>query len=238
MKNLCLHVGKENLNVEAHKIISLIQKGFQAIEQKKNELKERKRVFLFDEYKNRTRQALKGKVKETLMPYFFSLSDENATFPYNVNNELVQTWLDYRIPNESKLRGASMEGIQKLFGLTDYIDLSNLSQQHLIMVLKMLKKYHFNEKETYQRHMEEMVRSGIVSVETFNGRLIYNSDRCAYSEDTHRALCSIYLGILPINASGFRLERRMPEDKAPWKEPGPQYESSKCIRLRKEHTEM
>ena len=84
-----------------------------------------------------------------------------------------------------------------------------------------------------------MVRHRIVSVETFNVNLIYHSCGNNYSEDTHRALCSIYLGLIPFNASGFRMiTNKMPKDMVPWYKPGTQYVSSADIRLRKEQTEV
>ena len=139
-KKLMLHTGEGSFSAEAHKIEQLVQRGFKAIEQKSNELKERKRILLEDQHKVMHAQELERKVKATIMPYFYSMmNDEDATFPYNVNNELVQLWLDHRIPNDSKLRSATMEGLRKLFGLEDYNELNNLSQKHLIMVLRMLK---------------------------------------------------------------------------------------------------
>ena len=147
-KKLMLHTGEGSFSAEAHKIEQLVQRGFKAIEQKSNELKERKRILLEDQHKVMHAQELERKVKATIMPYFYSMmNDEDATFPYNVNNELVQLWLDHRIPNDSKLRSATMEGLRNLFGLEDYNELNNLSQKHLIMVLRMLKNITSTKKK-------------------------------------------------------------------------------------------
>ena len=106
------------------------------------------------------------------------------------------------------------------------------------MILFTLEREFYNKEEAFcTPQMDESKADGVIPKD-FNTKSIYISGKNYYRENTHRALCAIYLGILGDGMKGFHIVKWCDQpDICPWENPaGSDYKSSDEIKNKPEET--
>ena len=180
--------------------------------------------------------------KSSGLPFYQAFSgvngDTEVIFPHHQHLHLLKSWIKARIMNMTVSKCLTHCNhhviIQRIFGLCSYSDLELLNQAQLHLVLQTLHEQYYHEKRSI---MTICKKDGVISA-NFKTTLIYHSDHSHYSENTHRAVCAIYLYILGDNMKQFEIASRSEPDKCPWKQSGPEYKSSHELKMLREGTGM
>lgn len=167
----------------------------------------------------------------------FGFTGEVA-FPSDVHDKKVLAkWIDARITNSTfkSLRNSNADIIRKIFGVHTYSDLNHLSQDQLYLILLTLHREYYHKEEAFQAQMDALKANGVIA-QDFKTKSIYISGKNNYRENTHRALCAIYLDIVGDEMKGFRNVKCDQPDDCPWENPGSDYKSSDKINGKTEET--
>ena len=167
----------------------------------------------------------------------FGFSGE-VSFPRAVHDkEVLAKWIDARITNSTfkSLRNSNANIIQKIFGVHTYSDLNHLSQDQLFLILLTLDREYYHKEEAFRAQMNALKADGVIA-QDFKTKSIYISGKNNYRENTHRALCAIYLDIVGDEMKGFRNVKCDQPDDCPWENPGSDYKSSDTINGKTEET--
>ena len=167
----------------------------------------------------------------------FGFSGE-VSFPRAVHDkEALAKWIDARITNSTfkSLRNSNADIIRKIFGVHTYSDLNHLSQDQLFLILLTLDREYYHKEEAFRAQMNALKADGVIA-QDFKTKSIYISGKNNYRENTHRALCAIYLDIVGDEMKGFRNVKCDQPDDCPWENPGSDYKSSDKINGKTEET--
>ena len=154
------------------------------------------------------------------------------SFPTKQKPSLVASWMEARIKNSKVKNGTlnhcTVPQLQGIFALTDYSSLNTLNQDQLVMILQYLHQKEFHVGRFFEELMAKCTEDKIIPSLGFNARLIYHAGKTHYSENCHRALCAIYLGLIGDGMSQFTFvsARSNEANKCPWQIPGRDYISS------------
>jgi len=163
-------------------------------------------------------------------------SSDLVLFPSKQTLTLVAIWIETRIKNGDKngtLYQCTIPQLQAIFGLTDDSSLNNLSHDQLVMVLSYLHQKDFSRGRFFEEQMAKRTEESIIPSSGFNTTIIYtyHAGKNNYSENYHRALCAIYLGLLGDGMSRFTFGG---PKTCPWEIPGREYVSSCQLREERE----
>jgi len=164
-------------------------------------------------------------------------SSDLVLFPSKQILPLVSTWIETRIKNGAKngtLYQCTIPQLQAIFGLTDYSSLNNLSHDQLVMVLSYLHQKDFSRGRFFEEQMAKCTEESIIPSSGFNTNIIYHAGKNHYTENYHRALCAIYLGLLGDGMSQFTFAIGGGPKPCPWEIPGREYVSSCQLREERE----
>jgi len=176
-----------------------------------------------------------------LLPFLRSFcvrGNSELSFPHGQPLPLVKKWIEVQIKTlvSHDLKNSNASILQGLFGLHDYSDLNDLSQEQLHLILTTLAGHSYHVERSYKEQMTKYKLDGVIG-DTFRMG-IYRSGPTHFSENTHRGLCAIYLGILGDKMKTFRFVPWNKPDECPWGEPGDDYRSSHDLQMQREGNSM
>jgi hypothetical protein len=207
----------------------------------KNELNIRnaERALRILKEQNRSLKKQVSTFKSSLLPFLPSLNGQDSnvivSFPFMQSTENVGCWIRARIKtvtpgnNFNKCPPAIL---QKVFGLTTYSALNDLTQGQLHLILVTLHHQEYFEQQCFKDHIEALKTAKVIKSNFFTR--IYHSSEKNLSENTHRALVAIYLDLLGQGMNGFNLKKQNEPTVCPWDTRGDDYQSSQEIKLERE----
>jgi len=177
-----------------------------------------------------------------LLPFLQSFcvrGNSEPSFPHRQPLRLVKKWIEVQIKSlvSHNLKNSNASILQGLFGLHDYSHLNDLSQEQLLhLILTTLAGHSYHIERSYTEQMAKYKEDGVIGDKFRMG--IYRSGPTHFSENTHRGLCTIYLGILGDKMKTFSIVPWNEPDKCPWGEPRSDYRSSHDLQMQREGNSM
>jgi hypothetical protein len=243
INELVLHNGAEKAyKIQAH-LTELIPAGANQIQKNKLSIKHAKRELRTLEEQTSLLEKQVSIFRSSLLPFLQSLNGQDSnvivSFPFEQVPHLIGFWIKARINTVTagkNLNKCPPAILQKVFGLTTYSALNDLTQDQLILILVALHDQDYSDQQCFKDHIEALKTAKVIKLNFFTR--IYHGSKKNLSENTHRALVAIYLDLLGQGMNGFDLKRQNEPSVCPWDTPGDDYKSSQELKLERENKEM